>query len=146
MSPIDLTGVLWDEVGSYLQRELSRYLRNPEVTAHAFIRLGVLGAVGQPGFYLFRPESPVPDIFGAAGGLAKNAKVNDAEVRRMGKRIIGSKTLRLAMAAGWNLRQLQVQAGDEIYVPAAGPRLGPREWIYVITGLVGLSLTLVAAL
>ncbi len=146
MSPIDLTGVLWDEVGFYLQRELSRYLRNPEVTAHAFIRLGVLGAVGQPGFYLFRPERPVPDILSAAGGFATNAKGNDAEVRRMGERIIGSKTLRLAMAAGWNLRQLQVRAGDEIYVPAAGRAMGPREWLYVITGLVGLSFTLLAAL
>src|SRR5690606_2921512 len=48
---ISLQGVLHSELDSYLTKQLSKYLRNPEVRAQSLIQVAVLGAVGKPGFY-----------------------------------------------------------------------------------------------
>ncbi len=144
LEPLDLTGVLVDELQPYLEAHIARFVRDPTVVAYPLVRVAVTGAVSAPGYYLFRPETPAVDIFGAAGGFANSAKTNDVELLRSGEEIIGSKELNQAMAAGWSLRQLEVRSADEFHVPEKARLMTTREWVLTITGIVGLGLTLLA--
>lgn len=142
MDPIDLTGVLRDELQAYLQAELSRYLRNPRVLAYPLIRLGVVGGVRNPGFYLFRPETPLLDVFGRAGGFAPLAKTTDIELRRGGEPVVEAEEFLMAMRQGWDLQRLDVQPADEIYVPQKPRPMTTREWVLTITGLLGFTVSM----
>ncbi len=144
LQPIDLTGLLRDELEPHLQVEIARYVRDPVVTAQPLWRLGVLGAVERPGYYFFRPDTPVLDVFGIAGGVSPAADINKTELQRLGQPVVKSAVFRQAMADGWELAQLDVRPGDEVYVPAKGPPLGARNWVYVITGLIGATLGIIA--
>ena len=140
IDPIDLTGILRDELDPYLDRELSRYLRDPYVTAYALIRVGVTGEVGAPGFYMFRPEMPVIDVFGAAGGFRNRSKTEDIELRRAGETVIDPTVFQIALAGGWDLNRLDVQPADEIFVPERPRPMTTRE--IVLTAISLLSFTL----
>jgi hypothetical protein len=144
LEPLDLTGVLADELQPYLEAHIARFVRDPAVVAYPLIRVAVTGAVSAPGYYMFRPETPALDIFAAAGGFANAAKTNDVELRRAGEEIVGSKELNRAMAAGWSLRQLEVRSADEFHVPEKARLMNTREWVMAITGIVGLGLTILA--
>jgi protein involved in polysaccharide export with SLBB domain len=140
LDPIDLTGILRDELEPYLDREIRRYLRDPDVTAYPLIRVGVTGSVRSPGFYSFRPETQVIDVFAVAGGLVLRSKTEEIELRRGGKTVIAPEVFRQAMAAGWDLQRLDVQPADEIFVPEAPRPLTTRE--IVLTTISVLSFTL----
>ncbi|UCC81679.1 MAG: SLBB domain-containing protein [Gemmatimonadota bacterium] len=144
LEPLDLTGVLVDELQPYLEAHVSRFVRDPTVVAHPLIRVAVTGAVSSPGYYMVRPETPALDVFGAAGGFNNLAKTNDVELRRSGKEIVDSKELRQAMAAGWSLQQLEVRSADEFHVPEKPRPMTTREWVMTVTGLVGVGLALFA--
>jgi hypothetical protein len=144
LEPLDLTGVLIDELQPYVEAHVSRFVRDPTVIAYPLIRVAVTGAVSAPGYYMFRPETPALDIFGVAGGFANSARTDDVELRRSGKGIIGSKELSRAMAAGLSLQQLDVRSADEFYVPEKARPMTTREWVMTISGLVGVGLALFA--
>jgi hypothetical protein len=139
IDPIDLTGILRDEIDPYLDRELARYLRDPEVSAYALLRVGVTGEVENPGFYMFRPETPVIDVFGVAGGLRPRSKTEDIQLRRGGQTVVNPTNFQLALAGGWDLLRLDVQPADEIYVPEAPRPMTTRE--IVLTAISILSFT-----
>lgn len=141
LDPIDMTGVLRNELEPYLQDQLGRFLRNPEVRASSLMRVAVLGAVNRPGYYLMPPTTPVSEVFSPAGGLVNNAKMRDIRVERLGEQVVDKETFRQAMAAGWSLRQLDVQAGDEVLVPLGGG-MSPREWVFVVSGTLGMTMTI----
>jgi protein involved in polysaccharide export with SLBB domain len=140
IEPIDLTGILRDELDPYLDVELGRYLRDPYVTAYALIRVGVTGTVERPGFYMFRPETPVIDVFAIAGGFRQRSKTEAIELRRGGQTVVPPSTFQLALAGGWDLQRLDVQPADEIYVPEAPRPMTTRE--IVLTAISLLSFTL----
>jgi len=140
VDPIDLTGILRDEIDPYLDRELARYLRDPEISAYALIRVGVTGEVGSPGFYMFRPETPVIDVFAIAGGLRPRSKTEDIQLRRGGETVVDPIAFQLALAGGWDLLRLDVQPADEIYVPEAPRPMTTRE--IVLTAISIMSFTL----
>jgi hypothetical protein len=144
IEPIDLTGVLSDELQPYIETHVSQYVRDPTVVAYPLLRVAVTGAVGAPGYYMFRPETPVLDVFGAAGGFNTLSKPNDVQLKRSGKEIVDANELRQAMAAGWSLQQLQVRSADEFYVPAKPKPLSTREIIVTISSVVALGLTIYA--
>jgi len=139
IDPIDLTGILRDELDPYLDRELARYLREPQVSAYALISIGVVGEVSAPGYYLVRPETPVIDMFGRAGGLRQRAKTEDIQVRRGGETVVDPVVFQTALAGGWHLSRLDIQPADEIYVPEAPRPMTTRE--IVLTAISILSFT-----
>lgn len=141
VDPIDMTGVLRNELEPHLKEQLGRFLRNPEVRATSLMRVAVLGAVNRPGYYLMPPSTPVSEVFSPAGGFVNNAKLRDIRVERLGDKVVDKQTFRQAMAAGWNLRQLDIQAGDEVVVPQASS-MRPREWVFVASGVLGITVTL----
>lgn len=134
---ISLEGVLRSELESHLQRELARYIRDPQVRARALFRITITGGVGQPGFYVVPSEALLTDALMSAGGPAPGARLREIRVERDGKVIWGGEALQRAITEGRTLDQLSLQAGDHVVVPE--PRGGPPMWTYIATGVSALA-------
>ena len=111
---IPLQGVLRSEAQDYLTKQLSRYIREPQVRVRTKIRLSILGSVGAPGFYQVPADVLATDAFMAAGGLAGDADPSKVQVRRGTEVIWNSEALQEAMRQGLTLDQLNLRAGDEM--------------------------------
>ncbi len=114
---IGLRGVLRSELQSHMIKELGRYFRDPVIEAESLIRLRVLGAVGAQGFYMFPAKMLIGEALMSAGGLAENAELNDMEIRRGEETIWEGETLQVAINGGSTLDQMNLRAGDELYLP-----------------------------
>ena len=121
IGPVSLDGVLRSELESHLQEVLSRYLREPEVRARALIRIGVLGAVGAPGFYTLPASALLEDALMSAGGPTTGADIDNVHVNRGESVVWEGELLQRAMVEGRTLDQLSLQAGDRIVVPEDTP-------------------------
>lgn len=132
---ISLGGVLRSEIEAHLTSELRRFIRSPVVRAKALMRVSIQGAVGAPGFYVIPADMLVSEALMAAGGPAPNANLTSLRIERGGERVIGGEDLQEAMRDGRTLDQLNLQAGDQIMMPASGA--GWLSNVGMITGLVG---------
>ena len=128
IGPIPLTGVLWSEATPYLTKQIAKYVVNPTVTAQPLIRVAVSGAVTKPGFYSVRPDMLVSDALMSAGGPTTQANVEGTTIRRNGKEIVKANRLREEVASGATIDQLDLRAGDEIYV-AEQTKRDWSDWI-----------------
>lgn len=113
---IGLKGVLRSELQTHLETELRRFIRDPEVEVTPLIRIGVLGEVGAPGFYSFRADEPVSDVIMAAGGPTQNADLERTKILRGDRALIENDNARDVIAQGRTLDQLNLRAGDQIFV------------------------------
>ena len=125
---IPLNGVLWSEAPAYLTKQIGKYVVNPTILAQPLVRVQVSGAVTKPGFYYVRPDQLVSDALMSAGGPTTQANVEDIAVRRNGQEIIKPKHLRQELASGATIDQLDMRAGDEIYV-AEQNKQNWADWI-----------------
>lgn len=141
---VSLRGVLRSELQEHLTQSLARYIRNPIVRTESTIRVVVLGAVGNPGYYSVRPQAQVTDVLQAAGGPTRNARLMRMRVERgsTGNRVIAGDQLHQAVIAGRSLDQLGIQAGDQIVVPQQ-PTMGPVRQALAWTSAVGSVVWLV---
>ena len=117
---IGLQGVLRSELQPYLQAEIGRFIRDPVVRAQSLIRVSILGAVGQPGFYPLPATTLLDDAIMMAGGPRADSKLTKVYVERDGEKIWEGESLQVAITQGRTLDQLNLQAGDRIYVPETG--------------------------
>ena len=115
---IPLHGVLRSEIRSYLTEQLSRYLRNPEIRATTMLRLALLGEVSKPGYYKVATDAPLSEALMAAGGPTSGSDLGRAVIRRSGQELLSHAQLRDALASGATADQLNLRAGDEIYIGA----------------------------
>jgi protein involved in polysaccharide export with SLBB domain len=120
---ISLEGVLRSELREHLTRELSRYLRNPEVATESLIRLGIMGQVNSPGFMVLPASMLLEDALMAAGGPARDADLSAILVHRGDERVWDGGSLQDALVHGFTLDQLSLRAGDRIEVPRQSPGL-----------------------
>ena len=114
---VSLDGVLRSELQDHLADELSRYLRNPVVRAMPTIRLTMAGYINQPGFYTFPAGLPIGEAIMAAGGPARDSRMESIRVRREGAILYGGEEVDQAIAEGQTFDQLGLRPGDEIYIP-----------------------------
>lgn len=112
-----LAGVLRSELQQHLFEQISRFIRNPIVHAQALIRMEIIGAVGQPGYFAIPSEILVSDALMAAGGPSPQANLDKIRIERSSDVIWNGESLRQAMFEGRTLDQLSVRAGDRIVVP-----------------------------
>lgn len=133
---IPLDGVLYSEADSVIRTALARYIQNPEVRVRPLVRIGVLGAVNDPGYYHLMPTSTVADVLMAAGGPAQQAKVGDLQIQRGERDILEGREANVDVLT---LAELGAQPGDRVYVPSRGGGLSFQQIIGVL-GAVG-SLT-----
>jgi protein involved in polysaccharide export with SLBB domain len=138
IGPVSLRGVLRSELQEHLTQSLARYIRNPIVRTESTIRVVVLGAVGNPGYYSVKPHAQVTDVLQAAGGTTSKARLMRMRVERgsTGNRVIAGDQLHQAVIAGRSLDQLGIQAGDQIVVPEQ-PTMGPVRQALAWTSAVG---------
>ena len=115
---IPLRGVLRSELKDHLTRELSRFIRDPQIdVTDAGVRIAILGQVGSPGFYTVPSDKLASEAIMQAGGPLSTANLDGVVIRRGGKTIIGDEELRQAIVSSLTLDQLNIHGGDEIYVP-----------------------------
>jgi hypothetical protein len=113
---ISLHGVLRSELQGHLTREIGRYVRDPKVTATSWVRVSVLGSVGQQGFYAFPADILLTDALMRSGGMREDTDLNKITIKRAGREVVSKDEARLAIREGRTLDQLDVRAGDEITV------------------------------
>ena len=114
---ISLAGVLDSELQGYLQTQLARYIRNPDVRAQALLRVSVSGAVGTPGFYSVRTDTPVSDVIMTAGGPATSAEMGKAVLRRGSAVVVKREGIQEAIRSEMTMTDIGARPGDELFVP-----------------------------
>jgi polysaccharide biosynthesis/export protein len=125
---IPVGGVLYSELDGYLTKELSKYLRNPEVTALTLVQIAVLGSVGKPGFYAVPTDMTLSDAIMLAGGPTQQSDVNGTKVVRNNQEAYGSDAVQRAFTSGTTLDQMSLRAGDQIVVADRGR----KDWLRVL--------------
>ncbi|HXI35028.1 MAG TPA: polysaccharide biosynthesis/export family protein [Gemmatimonadales bacterium] len=115
---VPLRGVLRSEVEEQLARAVGRVIRDPEVHAHGLVRLSVQGEVTHPGYCNVPADAPLSDVVTAAGGLTKDAKIEDLRIERGGVRLLQGTPLRRLIEEGRTLDDAGLRPGDQFVVPA----------------------------
>lgn len=110
-------GVLRSELTEALNTHVSRYLKNAIVRTNVFMRVAVVGAVANPGFYSLSPDRPLSELLMRAGGPAAQAKLDELEVKRSGRVILTRKASKRALLEGRTMEQIGMKPGDEVVVP-----------------------------
>jgi protein involved in polysaccharide export with SLBB domain len=142
---ISLHGVLRSELEDHLTTEIGRYVREPRVEARSLIRVLVQGEVASPGFLLTPAETLISDLITLAGGPTGAANLTDMRIERAGDRIWEGDAMATAIVQGRTLDQMNLQAGDRVFVPERVERSG-TEWLRVIGYTVGPIVSLAVLL
>jgi len=114
---ISLYGVLRAELRDHLTSEISRFIRDPDLSVQSYVRLSVQGTVGRPGFYVFPAETLLGDVLMSAGGPTRDSELDKIRIRRGEDQLMGGEEVLAALDEGRSLDQLGLRAGDEINVP-----------------------------
>ncbi len=136
---ISLSGVLRSEVQQHLTQALSAFLREPVVRAEGLMRVSVQGAVAQPGFYVVPADILLSETLMVAGGPAPTANLDAFRIDRGTEVLMEGDDLQEALRQGLSLDQLNLQAGDQLFVPQQGQ--GGLQTIGLVLGIV-TSITL----
>jgi protein involved in polysaccharide export with SLBB domain len=143
LGSVSLRGVLRSELQSAMQRFYTQYYRNPQVRVEPLIRIGVMGAVANPGFYSVPPDMPVADVLRErAGGTAGNARMDRIEIKRGGERVVDRGSYQRAARDGLTFDDLNLRSGDEIQVPGQNR----RNWWQTVRIVTSVIFALVAVL
>lgn len=151
--PISLQGVLRSEIRDHLSTEISKYVKGPQVTIQgSYIRLAVLGAVGNPGYYTVPADALVSDVIMQAGGPSPQVKMEKSVVRRQGRDVLEGTEIQRAIEGGQSLDQLNLHGGDELQIGASGRGIlsnnqggnngSWRSWFWPVQAAVSIGLLL----
>ena len=145
LPPLSLAGVLDSELQAFLTKELSTYLKSPNVQAQGLLRVSILGSVGQPGFYSFPMDFAIGDAIMEAGGPAGQAEMDAVVIRRGGTVAVDKKGMQEAIRLGLTLNDIGVRPGDEVFIPDGGDRKSTWQKVAAVAGIVtGLAWTVSA--
>lgn len=114
---VSVRGVLRAELERHLNAHVGQYLRNATVRTAALTRVSVVGTVLRPGFYHAAPNRPLSELVMVAGGPTELSNLNELEVRRNGRTILGAKESRRAIRSGRTLEEMDIRSGDEVRIP-----------------------------
>jgi protein involved in polysaccharide export with SLBB domain len=136
---IRLNGILRSEVQQYLATQLKVYVHDPVVTATPYVRLQIFGAVGKPGFVNAPANQLLTQVItDFAGGPQNNAVLKKSQIRRNGRVVISGPEFQDAIFKARTLDQLNVQAGDEIFVATRPTSALIMRILAGVSGLGGL--------
>lgn len=131
---VSVQGVRRSNVQQYLTEEISKYVKEPVVTAVPLVRIAVIGAVTQPGYYSVRSDMILSDILMRAGGLLPTADINRSSVKRSGKEIMDKKAVTNAFSSHMTFDQLRLAPGDQIIIGDRQP--GRMDNVLKFSGLL----------
>lgn len=113
-----LAGVLRSELDERLNAYVARFFKNAAVRSSVLTRIAIRGAVQGPGFYYAAPDRPVSDLVMLAGGPLVTANLDQLEVRRGSLVLLKPKGSKRVVKEGRTLEQIDIQSGDEVFIPA----------------------------
>ncbi|MFZ5623560.1 MAG: polysaccharide biosynthesis/export family protein, partial [Gemmatimonadota bacterium] len=119
--PIPLEGVLRSEAQEYVEKQVMRYIRDPQLRVQSMIRLALFGSIGKPGFYQLPADQLLTDAIMSAGGPSALSDFKKSYVKRGDEKIITPDMLQDAILNGVTLDRLNLRAGDEIYIDSKTP-------------------------
>ena len=138
--PISLRGVLRSELHTHLERELSRFIRDPHVTAVPLLRFAVFGEVVSPGYYHVPADILLSDLLMKAGGPSSTADVQRSHMKRGPDDLYQAESVRTALTGGLTLDGLHLRSGDE-FVVGQRRQLNWRtavQGVTLVTGLISI--------
>ncbi|MDH3427627.1 MAG: SLBB domain-containing protein, partial [Gemmatimonadota bacterium] len=97
--------------------------------------------VSDPGFYDVSGRLLVSDVIMLAGGPTQRAKLEDVEIRRLGRTIAKGNEL---TSRGATLDDLGVQGGDVINIPETQQGLRTLRTVSIVVGSVASIVFLIA--
>ena len=130
---ISLLGVRRAQLEPHLKQELGRYFKSPVIHAKALIRLSIVGEVAKPGIYAVATDLVLADALMVAGGPTPGAKFTATRIERGDQRLVEAKELQQAWTRGLTVDDLNLRAGDRIYVPR---EVHDPEHAWRIVGLI----------
>jgi protein involved in polysaccharide export with SLBB domain len=131
---IPLTGVPRTGIEAHLRQQLAKYLKDPVIHAQSLIRLSIVGEVARPGIYAVPTDLVLADALMLAGGPTQAAQFAATRIERGRGQVVGGDRLQQALAGGLTVDDLNLRAGDRIYVPPGVRRDPEAKWR--IAGLV----------
>ncbi len=114
---VPLDGVRREEIQSYLANVIGKFLRDPVVRARSLMRVGVIGEVGKPGFYILPTDALITDALTSAGGVTRDARMKKFHVDRDGVTVIETGPLTDALTRGATLGDVGIEPGDQLIIP-----------------------------
>jgi protein involved in polysaccharide export with SLBB domain len=126
VGPLSLAGVALNNVEKVLAAHIGKVYRNFTVSVTLgrlrSIELFVTGQARQPGKHLVSSLSSLINALFETGGPSSNGSLRAIELRRAGKKI-ASVDMYAFLAQGDNKADVQLRAGDIIFIPPAGARV-----------------------
>jgi protein involved in polysaccharide export with SLBB domain len=150
---IHVAGLAIGSVEQHLRQALDRIYRNYEISVdmgeiHS-IQIYVAGEARQPGEYTVSALSTLVDAVFASGGPSAAGSMRHIQLKRGGK-ILTDFDLYTLLVKGDKSGDMQLQPGDVLYIPAAGPQIAllgsvRQPGIYELRGQEPLATALDAA-
>lgn len=150
---VHVAGLPFSAVEGHLRAALKRVFRNFDLSVdmgeiHS-IQVYVTGEARQPGEYTVSALSTLVDAIFQSGGPARTGSMRHVELKRAGK-VITDFDLYALLVNGDKSGDVQLQSGDVLFIPAAGPEVAllgsvRQPAIYELRGQESLGALLKAA-
>ncbi len=123
---VHVAGLAFSSVAGHLRTALERVYRNFELSVdmgeiHS-IQVYVTGQARQPGEYTVSALSTLVNAVFLCGGPSKAGSMRHVELRRQGK-VLADFDLYALLVKGDKSGDAQLQPGDVLFIPAAGPQV-----------------------
>jgi protein involved in polysaccharide export with SLBB domain len=123
---VHVAGLAFSSVAAHLRQALERVYRNFELSVdmgeiHS-IQVYVAGQARQPGEYTVSALSTLVDAVFQSGGPSRSGSMRHVELKREGK-VITDFDLYTLLVKGDKTGDVQLQSGDVLFIPAAGPEV-----------------------
>jgi protein involved in polysaccharide export with SLBB domain len=143
LTPLPLAGLLRSELEAKVRAHVARYVKDPQVTAVALIRVGVTGMVAKPGYYSVPAGLDLSQILMSAGGLSSERDINKSTITRNGTLLYDRAAVQAAFGRGASPDQLNLQSGDAIEVGRRPAANKTAQTIGIVTAITGLATTII---
>jgi protein involved in polysaccharide export with SLBB domain len=124
--PIAVQGMTYSQAASMIKSRLSHFYKSFDVSVtlgrlHS-IQVFVVGAARRPGSYTVSSFSTLVNAVFVSGGPSSRGSVRDIQLKR-GDQIVRHFDLYQLLLNGDKSQDIQLTAGDVIFIPAAGSRI-----------------------
>lgn len=127
IGPLTVAGMTYEAMSQTILERISKQKIGVEATvtmgALRSIQVSMMGDVNQPGAYTVDALTTITNALIVGGGIKPNGSLRRVELRRGGK-TVAHLDLYASLLRGDTRNDLRLQAGDVIFVPSVGRRVG----------------------
>lgn len=142
VGPVHVAGLPFQLLDEHVRKAVSRVFRNFDLTTDIgqirAVQVYVVGQAHRPGTYTISSLSTLVDAIFASGGPSIQGSLRHVLLKRGGKTIVDFDLYDM-LVYGDKSKDVKVESGDVIYIPAAGPQVAMtgavrRPGIYELRG------------